>query len=364
MLKIIHRYVLREFTESFLFGLIVFSSILLLDQVFQLVDLFLSKGIALPIIARLFLLILPNILSLTIPMAVLLGILLSYGRLSEDNEITSFRSSGLPYRAFTGPVVWMILILSVFLVYFNQTISPATHNQFRMLYKDILNQHPLIKFDDKAIVTVGEYKVYVEHVDKESNVLHGINIYKFSSSEHGAPWRISASSAAVDVSPHAVLFHLSNGFWQQPNPEKLDTLVHMQYKSYLFAIPIGGQVIPFSQSLREMTGTQLLKEIDSYRAKNMPTHFLETEYWMRWALAFSPIVLALCGIPLGIVLEKGGRAIGFGVSLGMLFVYYLLLVTGLNISEKGYVQPGFILFLPNIVMLIVGLLLWRRMVKK
>ncbi|HBU69826.1 MAG TPA: hypothetical protein DEE98_05520 [Elusimicrobia bacterium] len=361
-MKILHRYIIREFLESFFFGLAVFSFILLLDQIFQLVNLFLSKGISLFLVAKLFVLILPNIFSLTIPMSVLLGILLAYGRFSEDNEITSMRSAGMGYFSFTSPVLAGVLCLSLFLVFFNQTLSPVTHRQFRQIYKEVLSQHPLVKFEEKTITRVGDYRMYVDTVAQDG--LKGVNIYKFSPSEAGVPWRISAASATVSVGQDAVLFLLYNGYWQKANPAHPENLIHLKFSSYQFTIPLGGEVIPVSQSLREMSGRQLRVEMKAYRDKKMPTNFIETEYWLRWTLAFAPFVFAVVGIPLGIVLERGGRSIGFGISLLVLFAYYLLLVTGLNMGEKGYAAPKYVLMLPNAAAFLAGLWLWRKMLKK
>jgi len=363
-MKIIHRYVIREFVESFLFGLLVFSGILLLDQVFQLIDMVLSKGIALWVVIKLFLLILPNIFSLTIPMSVLFGILLAYGRLSEDNEITAMRCTGINYPSFTGPLLAVVFILSLFLVYFNQYLSPVTHKQFRQLYQEVLTQRPLVKFEEREITTLGDYRLYVQHVDRTSNVLQGVNIYRFSKDEVGAPWRISASSATVSVTPQAVIFYLYNGYWQKPNPARPDSLVHLVFSNYQFIISLEGDIMPFSQSLREMDFRKLRREIESYRAKKMPTNFLENEFWLRFILAGAPIAFALISIPLGIVTRRGGRSIGFGISLLVLFGYYALLVTALNLGEKDYVRPGIILWLPDAATLIAGIWLWKRMLRK
>lgn len=362
-MKIIYRYILKEFFESFVFGLAVFSSILLLDQVFQLINLFLSKGISFVIVVKLFLLVLPNILSLTIPMSCLFAILLAYGRLSEDNEITALRSSGIGYAGFTMPILAMVLLLCGFLVVFNQRISPGTHQQFRKIYHEIINQRPLLKFEENAVTTIGDYRLFVQKVDKDRNMLYGVNIYKFSKEAQESPWRISASSATVSASGAAVIFSLNHGFWQNPNPAKPLNLVNMSFAHYQFMIPLGDNIMPLSQSFKEMTGPQLLNEIKTYKLKKMPTNLLENEYWLRWILACAPLVFALAGIPLGIVTERGGKSIGFGLSLLVMFGYYLLLVTGLNLGEKGYAPPALVLWLPNVATALVGLIFWKRMLR-
>lgn len=176
--------------------------------------------------------------------------------------------------------------------------------------------------------------------------------------------RITASSAVVTADAQAVVFNLYNGYWQKPDPNKPSDFAYLKFQRYQFVIPLANQIMPFSQSLHEMSGSDLLKEMESYRQKQLPTNFLEVEYWLRWTLAFAPIVMALIGIPLGIVLERGGKSIGFGVSMLVLFGYYLLLVTGLNLGEKGYFAPRLISWLPNAACFVTGVILWARMLRK
>ncbi|MBN1621349.1 MAG: LptF/LptG family permease [Endomicrobiales bacterium] len=366
-MKIIQRYIIKEFIVSFIFGLVVFSGILLLDQIFQLVDLLLGKGVSFWIVLNLFLLALPNILTLTIPMATLFGILLAYGRLSEDNEITALRSAGTSYFNFTLPIVFIVIFFSLFLVYFNQNLAPKTHKGFRNIFKTILKTRPITKFEEKSIINLNEYRIYVEKIDKKTNLLKGVNIYKFSDKPDdpsSTSWRISASSAVVYVNSDFIVFDLYRGYWQKPNPAMPENLIHLKFFQYKFNIPLGTNKIPMSQSLKEMNGDELRREILKYRQKKLPTNFLEVEYWIRWILATAPFFFALVGVPLGIVLEKGKKSISFGISLLILFTYYLLLVTGLNIGEKGYVSPRLILWMPNMITFILGIFLWRKMLKK
>ncbi len=85
---------------------------------------------------------------------------------------------------------------------------------------------------------------------------------------------------------------------------------------------------------------------------------------LRFAIAASPLALALLGIPLGIALEKGGRGVGFGASIGVLFLYYLLLIFGLNLAEKDALPALPALWLPNLFMGAVGFILYHRRLKR
>src|SRR5687767_3496485 len=98
MFRILPRYMLAQFFPPFLFGLALFSGVLLLDKLFDLVDLLVNKGVSFQLSLRIFILFLPTVLTLTVPMAMLLACLLTFGRLSEEQELTAMRASGLSYR--------------------------------------------------------------------------------------------------------------------------------------------------------------------------------------------------------------------------------------------------------------------------
>src|ERR1017187_8815109 len=94
-MRILSRYILKEFLANLVLGLVIFTFVLLLDRLFELVDLLLNKGVGFYLTFKLLFLLLPSSLSLTLPMSTLLAVLLTFGRLSENNEITAVRASGL-----------------------------------------------------------------------------------------------------------------------------------------------------------------------------------------------------------------------------------------------------------------------------
>ena len=372
MIKILHRYILKEFIGAFAFGLIIFSSILLLDQIFQLIDLFLSKGVSFGLISQLFILILPNILSLTIPMAILFGALLSYGRFAEDNEITVMKATGITYKTLSMPIVVFVVVMSFGLIYFNHYLSPATHKYFRTLYKKILMEAPLAKFNAKTITEIAPYKIYAHEVDSKNNILTGINIYKFEKLENKSedrqtdyvPWRIAASYGTIDVDKSLVILTLYDGYWQRTDPDNFDSMIHMNFKSYKFTIPIDSNIKLSDTTLRELTSSQIRKKIKEFPMNSSEKNVYTNEYWFRWSVALAPIVFVLIAIPIGIMAGKGGKAIGFGMSLVVIFVYYLFLVISMNVGEKGYIPSCYIMWLPNFILAIVGIILFKKMLRK
>jgi lipopolysaccharide export LptBFGC system permease protein LptF len=313
---------------------------------------------------------------LAIPMASLFGVLIAYGRLSEDNEITAMKSTGTDYASLSMPVVITVCVISCFLLFFNHFWSPKMHTDFRNLYEEILIKRPLVTFAEKSIVKLGQYQIYANKANNADNSLSGVNIYKFEENQNQtdensaaiqtqkASWRIAASSASVKVYPNGAGLTLYNGYWQMANPSDINKMVHMTFQSYSFFIPLGETSQGHTSSLREMQSPELSKTIKEYKAKNFPYTAYEIEFWVRWIFALAPISFILIALPIGIMSGKGGKTIGFGMSLGVILAYYMLLIVSMNLAERNYAPAFIIMWLPNAATAAAGLYLCSKMVKR
>src|ERR1700733_5237518 len=156
LMKILSRYILREFLGNLLLGLLIFTFVLLLDHLFELADLLLNKGVGIVLTLKLLFLLLPSSLSLTLPMSTLLAVLLTFGRLSENNEITAIRASGLAAWNYSKTPLIAALVTVLFLIPFNTLWAPRAHASFRKLYLQVLQRNPLIRIEEKTFVEIGE----------------------------------------------------------------------------------------------------------------------------------------------------------------------------------------------------------------
>jgi hypothetical protein len=113
MPKVLHRYIFREILVPFALGLGVFTFVLLLARLLKLIELVVNRGIPAATVGRVFLYLLPAFLEVTVPMAMLLAILVAFGRLSADSEITALRSSGVSLYQLIPPVATFVVIVTV-----------------------------------------------------------------------------------------------------------------------------------------------------------------------------------------------------------------------------------------------------------
>ena len=121
-MKILERYILRENTKPFLVSLLVLTFVFLLDKLIELLNLIIDKRLDISAIISVFSLSLPFMLALTVPMAVLVATIMSFGRLSVDNELVAFKSCGINIYTLMRSTVIAALILSVAMVYFNNEV--------------------------------------------------------------------------------------------------------------------------------------------------------------------------------------------------------------------------------------------------
>jgi lipopolysaccharide export LptBFGC system permease protein LptF len=104
------------------------------------------------------------------------------------------------------------------------------------------------------------------------------------------------------------------------------------------------------RALEEMDDHELNAEIQRLKSKNLPFPVLSCQIHLRWALAVTPLLFAALGIPLAIRLHRGGRSIGFGLSLLIVVLYYVMVMGGTGIAQRGLWPPWLAVWLGDIVL--------------
>jgi lipopolysaccharide export system permease protein len=359
-MKILNRYVFSELGKSFLTGMMVFSFILLLNNIFQFIDLLVTKNVNVFTVGKLFAYTLITLFSMTVPISMLFSVILTYGRLSEDNEILILRSAGMNTIKFTWQPVVMAILLTLVLFKLNFDVLPEVQGRFQSVYTEILKKKPVVKFEPQTFTTVGEYKVYVHGVDHTKNELVGINIYK--------PFNISIFAkhgTVVNVVNKGFRFNLYDGTMIYGTLADTEKTTYVKFGNYVTVIPLpDDQTDMATKTLREFTSSGLLKEIEIYKVKGLPVTFMETEYYLRWAISFAAVVFVIVGLPISFMIKKGSKSIGLGVCLLIIGVYYFLLITGITTAEKGRFAAKYALWLSDMILLCAGVYLNLKLFKK
>ncbi|MBI5837783.1 MAG: LptF/LptG family permease [Candidatus Eisenbacteria bacterium] len=206
------RYVLGLHVVPLLVGFGVITLIFALDFLFEYVDLIVSKGVPPIVVGELFLLGQGWMIALSVPCSVLVAVLMTFGRLSQDHEISAMRTSGVALLGVLLPLVGAAGLLAVGLTLFNNHVLPETNHQFANLMYDIGQKRPAFKLEEGVFLDDFEgYRLLVGRVNARTSRLGDITIYQLHADR--LPTTITARSGQLEYDPRedAVTFHLQDG---------------------------------------------------------------------------------------------------------------------------------------------------------
>ncbi|MFH1666350.1 MAG: LptF/LptG family permease [Elusimicrobiota bacterium] len=360
------KYIYKESIKSFVIGMIVFTFVLVLNNLFQLMDLLINKGAGVLVVTQLITYLVMSLFTVTVPMSLLFSVLLTYGRMSEDREITALSSAGINTFRFTFQPLLLALVLSLMLSWLNLEVLPKIHSEFSRIYFTIAKKQPLMKFEEKALTKLGNYRIYINEIDNNANELRGVNIYKISPPAGNT--QIIAKSGTANIAENAITFNLKDGILQATSSDDSEKLTQFAFDNYLITISLFEEQKNNAQAastLREISSEDLLKEIKFAREHKTETARFETEYNLRWVIGFAALCLVLIGLPTGIITNRGGRTVGFALSLGIICAYYFILIGSISATERIPKLPiALVLWLPNICAFTVGLFLMIKLLKR
>ena len=178
-MRLLNRYFLRQLTAPFFFALAAQTSLMLLSQVAKKFGALVGKGLPWSVIAEVFLLSLPFIVAMTLPMAVLLAVLYTFSHLAADNEITATRASGISVYQVLAPVLlWGVFMAALNFAFVDQVL-PRSNARLRSLLIDIGRKKPTFELREQVIneVPPSQYFLRASRIDAATGRLRGVTIY-------------------------------------------------------------------------------------------------------------------------------------------------------------------------------------------
>ena len=374
-MKILSRYCLKEFIPPFLIALICFTCIILFDELFRLVKLFVKKGVSPLYLIESLMYVMPATIVLSIPMAALVAILLALGRLSTDSEIMAMRAHGIGYHQLMIPLLCATVILSVIDLAVMEYVLPKAALASVSLKRDIQKHNPALILEEdtvmKELESEGKLWMY-ESTDPETERLQNVRIW--DEIFPGQPRFTLAKSASLGFENGNAKLTLYDGHTYEPQTDGSEGFRVTQFQEQQLALDFNKDLQRREYNTRHpqtMRIGELKTHIGKLKASwkpDKPSNFLinrlryaKVEYYKKFALPFACLAFGLIGIPLGFMVKKNGRMIGFGIGLGVILLYYLLLQIGQSSGMSGTVHPAFAMWIPNLVVGVLGIVLITRM---
>jgi len=199
--RILTRYLLRQHVAPLGFALAALTALLLLNQVAKQLGQLVGKGLPWSVILEVFLLSIPFIVAMTVPMAVLVAVLHATSRLAADNEITAMKASGVSVARIVGPILAGAAAVSVLAFAWNDQVLPRSNHRLRLLLVDIARKKPSFSLKEQVIneVLPGQFFLRAARIDPATNRLKNVTIYDLQDAERRRI--ISADSGRMAYTP-------------------------------------------------------------------------------------------------------------------------------------------------------------------
>ena len=362
-MRILTRYIWSEVLSHALIGGALFTFILIMKNLAQLLEMAVRNSASVGGVIKIFLFTLPNFFSFTIPMAVLVGVLLGLSRLAADSEITAMRAAGIGVWSFVL-VLSAIAILAWFVSLGNSLyLAPKATAAFLNLENSLKNQQASLEVQPRVFYeNFKNYVLYVQDVRASTGAAQWRRLFLADLSNPADPKVTTADQATVvNEGGGAIVMRLRDG----TEHELVNTSGDAQYQISTFSesdLPLFVSAQGDRRIGHSDTPILAMSNRELYRKAHAPGgRWYDIEMQKRFAYPVACLVLALIGIPLGLSSRRGGKSAGFVLTVALVFIYYFLSSTGVALARQGKVPVVAGVWAANFLFGLFGLLLLRQM---
>ena len=366
-MRIINRYIFANLFPPFLINLGFFTFIFLMTRILEISDMVVNYRVSLLVVGKIFLYTTPFFFQFVVPMSVMMAVLLTFLRMSSDNEIIALKAGGVSVLSLLPPVAAFSLVGTLITGAVALYGLPEGRMAIRNLLYTVATTNTDIGLKPRTFSDDFQgVMLYVNKMVPGEKVLYDVFIEDHRSADIIST--VVAPMAQLFSQPGEPVFHLrlSNGTINQVDLENRSAnTVH--FKTYDLRLDLH-QVLPVAvgepKNAEEMRFTELKTYLATATTKDERYYKVLLEFHKKFAMPFSCLVLGLLAVPLGIQSRMAKRSFGVVMGLGFFLVYYLLLSTGWVFGETGAYPPALGMWVPNIVMAVIAAVLLHRTLRE
>lgn len=351
-MKILNRYLARDFLQNFLFGLAAFTTIYLVVEFFERINAFLHNQASLEMMVSYFLNKIPSIIYQVSPAAILLSSLITLGLMARHNEIMALKAGGVSLRQIVIPIGGVVLLLYLGLLGLNEYLVPSANQRVRELLNLIIHKKkPVEVFKQSQIWIHSHQSIYnIQLYHPEKNSLEGVTIYRFDP-HFQLLERLDARRANWENGQWVFFEATITQFSADGFP------VRKKYPQIAFPLPETPQDLRVAERKPEEMN---YRELGEYVQKIERGGYESAKYRCAlhafFSFPFTGVILAFLGIPLALRKGKGaGIALAFGLSILVSFLYLVTFSFSLELGKAGLLPPFVAAWLGNFIFALVAL---------
>ncbi len=376
-LAVLDRYLLRELAPPFALGVALFTFFLVIDRIYQLTELVITKGVPFRLVAQLLVYTLPSFLGHTLPMALLVAVLLAGGRLAGDMEIVAFRAAGVSLLRLFRPVLAAGLLVTVLTAALTLALTPLANREFQRQLFRILEARAVSAVKERVFNTsFSSVVLYVEELSPSQVALRGVLV-----SDERDP-RVSRIITAregrllTDETNRRITLRLIDGGVNEADVAPISPPAGLRaeapptggaagakryrytaFRLYDMALAVEspvGAAARYEKPEKDLGLRELWRRIGELRddPPNRIAH--QVELHKRLALPLAALVFALIGFPLAVRSHRGGRSVALVGTLGIIVAYYLLMSSLEGVAQARRLPPWLAIWTPDLLFAAAG----------
>ncbi len=351
-MSILFRLIIREVLPPLAIAAGGLCLLMVLGQLLPMLEPLFRARATLWDIVRLLPLTLAPVAEFSIPMAVLIGVLTGYMKLSRDGEMIALFSVGVaPFRLLT-PVLVLCLTMWVLTSFITLWATPRSKAALRSYVAELTHRTLARGLPDRVFFSPAKgLTLYIEEADDSGKRFK--KIYVNDARRGGADLQILARKGSMlfDDSGSEVIFRLEDGFMTHTN-RTLSATDTLFFSEYILKVKLGEVSIRTSRG--QLPTGELLRRAKEGGLSPKKRARLLSEFHKRVAMPFATIILGLMGVPLGIFFGTTGLAGGISIGISSFLAYYICLAFFSNLAESGAMPPAVALWMPNVIVGVVS----------
>ncbi len=366
MSRILDRYIVKELGPPFAIGVGVFTFFLVIDRIYQLTDLVITKSVPFALVMPLLLYMLPSFLALTLPMATLVAVLLVCGRLAGDLEVAALKASGVsPLRLFR-PFLAVGVLVTLLIAWLTLAVGPWSSGAFQRQLFRILQSRASTGIKERTFsATFNQFVIYVDEVSPSQVRLRGLLVSDERNPEQSRIIVAREGRLLSDEAARRITLRFLDGSISESDVGDRRRFRQTYFSLYDMSLPIDSPITAASREEKpekQLPLRQLVSEADRLRREGQIATPYYVELHKRFALPVAALVFTLVGFPLGIRSHRGGRAVALALSFGIVVSYYILYTSMEGFALRGRLPAGIAVWIPNALLALVGMAMLRAAV--
>jgi lipopolysaccharide export LptBFGC system permease protein LptF len=374
-MKVLDRYMARQLGTATFMAVAVLSVVLVLGNLFkQIFDLIINRNAPYEFLLTFVSYILPFSMTFTLPWGFLTAVLLVFGRMSAEHELTALRSCGVTMSRICLTTFGMAFFCVGICLWINLDFAPRRQAEFKEAIYDLAIKRPLAMFDTDRVIDVFQgLKIYIERND--GTQLHNLLVYEVG--KDSEPQKVIFARRGQihpDLANHRLLLEIFDARFEQRDSNDPQNFSRIRQ-----GITLSKSTLPISleelyvrykknRGLTSLTLVEMLGCLRTGNALDGVTPLADStrlEYRVeinrRFSLSLACFAFSLVAVPLAVGAQRRETAVGFLLSLVVAFSYFLIMIMVGWVKNRPEWHPEWLIWLPTLLFLALGGRMFRRL---